>query len=183
MMHKNQQSGSLLLSYSSRLGKGAVLTTILCVLLLAAAAVWTVWMLFVWSLGKQADLPAVGPVSGELISAFFDSAFFFAVGGALLLLPAAVLILVNVHRLRRVFLGVGIAAMAAALFSTAAGLGRIWLLQRLDGPWQELLVDTTAVFRDFSFLCAVILAVGGVACFSIYGCIRVVRGRRYETTD
>ena len=155
----------------------------LCVLLLAAAAVWTVWMLFVWSLRERADLPAAGPVSGEMLGAFLGSPFFFAAIGALVLIPAAVLVAANVHRLRRVFLGLGIAAAAAALLSAAAGLGRIWLLQRLDGAWQEFLVDTTAVFLDFSILCGVILAAGAAACFSIYGSIRGVRGGQYEAKD
>lgn len=177
-MHKNQLSGHEFPSRPRQPGKGAVCITVLCVLLLAAAAVWTVWMLFVWSLREQADLPAAGPVSGEWLVILF-----FAVGGVMALLSAAVMILVNVHRLRRVFLGVGIAGITAALLSTAAGLGRIWLLQLLNGRWQALLVDTTAVFRDFSLLCAMILAAGGAACLSIYGCIRAVRGGQYETKD
>ena len=183
MKHKNRLSGNEFPSLSPRPGKGAVCLTVLCVLLLAAAAVWTVWMLFVWSLRERADLPAAGPVSGKMLGAFLDSPFFFAAIGALVLIPAAVLVAANVHRLRRVFLGLGIAAAAAALLSAAAGLGRIWLLQRLDGAWQEFLVDTTAVFLDFSILCGVILAAGAAACFSIYGSIRGVRGGRYEAKD
>ena len=105
MKHKNRLSGNEFPSLSPRPGKGAVCLTVLCVLLLAAAAVWTVWMLFVWSLRERADLPAAGPVSGEMLGAFLDSPFFFAAIGALVLIPAAVLVAANVHRLRRVFGG------------------------------------------------------------------------------
>ena len=97
-----------------------------------------------------------------------------------MLIPMLVIALINTHRVRRIFLGIGCSAIVSAILSIVVVIFRTQVLKVLSGEWQDALVNATAVFRDFCFICAEVLIVIGAACLSIYSCIAVIKGGKHE---
>lgn len=163
-----------------RPGIMSVLGSILFGLLLAMSVVLLIGLLFVHALGQNVPIPAVGSASEELLARFFVSWFPFVLGGLLVLIPLLLLILIHRHRIRRAFFTLGISTVAAAVLSAVFGLFGGRIVGLLSEMWQEVLVNSTVVFQEFSVVCAVILAMFGAGCLSIYACIHAVKGEIHE---
>lgn len=149
-------------------------------LLLTAATVLLELLLFLYALNENVRLPSLGSISGDWLSVFFDSWYSLALGGALVLIPMLSLVLINTHRIRRIFITVGISSMATAIFSIVLGLTGAQIVKAFSGEWQDILIYATVAFEDFAVLCAVILIIIGAACISIYSSIAVVKGAKHE---
>lgn len=149
-------------------------------LLLALFTVLLVVLLFLHALSQNVLLPAVGGLSSYLIVSFFDHWYFLILGVALVLIQLLAILLLNLSRVRRFYLSVGCAAVGAAVLCCASGFLAPRAIRLFSGAWQDILVNTTAVFRDFSAFCAIVLAAVGFACISIYSCIRAVKGGSHE---
>lgn len=149
-------------------------------LLLAVSTTLLVLLLFINALNKNVQIPSMGPISSDWLAVFFDSWYSLILGGVLVLLPMLIIIFINTHRIRRVFVSIGISAIISALFSAVLGFGDTRVIKLLSGEWQDTLINTTAVFKDFTFICAVILIVIGATCLSVYSCITVIKGAKHE---
>lgn len=152
-------------------------------LLLTVSIILLVLLLFIHALNENTIIPAIGPISSDLLAVFFDSWYSLVLGGALVLIPVLVIALINTHRVRRLFLGVGCSAIASAILSIVVVIFRTQVLKVLSGEWQDALVNATAVFRDFCFICAGGLVAIGATCLSIYSCIAVVKGGKHEKNN
>lgn len=169
-MHMKKKSPGLL---------GALFSAIFS-LLLSISLVLLVIGLFIYGLNENVIMPDAGPISGDWLAAFFDSWYCFVLGGVLVLVPALSILLINRHRIRRFFLAAGCAAIVSVVISIAVSMTGLRMLKLLSGAWQDILVNTTVMFRDFCVVCAMILFVIGAGCLSIYSCIAVVKGGRRE---
>ncbi len=158
---------------------GAIFSALFALLLAVAAALF-VLLAFVQALSTNVQLPSAGAVSGEWLTGFFRSWYPIALGGALVSIPAAAVIAINRHRIRRAFAAIGASAVAAALCCAALGLAGPRVSRTLSGEWQDVLVHAVAAFRDLSMMCAVILIAAGAACLSAYACIAAVKGGKHE---
>lgn len=163
-----------------RPGIWSILGSIMFGLLLAMSIVLLIGLLFVHALSQNVPIPAVGPASEELLAGFFISWFPFVLGGLLVLIPLLLLLLIHRCRIRRVFFTLGISTVAAAALSAVFGLFGGRILGMLSEVWQEVLVNSTVVFQEFSTVCAVILAMFGAGCLSVYACIHAVKGEIHE---
>ncbi len=167
-------------SGKKKFGFWGVFFSTLFSLLLTASTALLVPLLFLHALNEHQPIPAIGSVSASWLAEFFDSGWVFALGGTLVLIPLLAILLINTHRVRRVFLSVGVSAVAAALLSAALGFAGKYAIKLLSGDWQDALLNTTAVFKDFSIVCALILVILGAACLSIYSLIAVLKGGNHE---
>lgn len=149
-------------------------------LLLTVSTTLLALLLFMHGLNETVRIPAVGPISGDWLAVFFDAWYPFVLGGAFVLIPLLIIVLINTHRIRRIFLTVGVSATAVAVFSVVFALFETQVVKMLSGEWQEALVNSTAVLKDFFVLYAIIMVVIGAACLSVYSCITVVKGARHE---
>ena len=161
-------------------GVWSTVFSVLLAVLLTAAAVGTVILLFVHALGENISLPAAGFVSDSMMAAFFDSRLSLAFIGAVTAIPLLALILINMRRMRRAFLAIGVSSSVAAVISAAGGItaGRLFAL--MPGEWQDILLPASYVFRQFSIVCAVIMLAVAIGCISVYSCIRAVKGGAHE---
>lgn len=157
-----------------------VLFTAIFSLLLSASIVLLILLLFIQALNENVIIPAVGFIPSDWLALFFDSWYSLVLGGALVLIPSLIIVLINMHRVRRIFLAIGCSTIASAMLSIVAIIIRTQIVKLLPGEWQDVLVNVTAVFRDFGVVCAIILLVIGATCLSIYSCIAVVKGGGHE---
>lgn len=160
-------------------GVRAVFSAILG-LLLAVFELFCVLLLFVHALNENVQIPSIGAISGDSLTVFLDSWCSVALGVVLALLPVLILVLINLHRIRRCFLSVGVSTIAAAVLCVVLGFIVTTVIKALPAEWQNTLVNTTVVFKDFSVVCAVILIAVGAACLSVYSCIAVIKGDKHE---
>lgn len=158
---------------------GAFLSGLLS-LLLTATATLLVLLLFIYAINENVPIPTIGPFSGDSLTEFFESWYSLALGGALVLLPMLFIIIVNIHRIRRAFISIGISAILSALLSAVFGFISTQSINLLSGEWQDTLINATVVLKDFTVICAVVFVVIGAACLSIYSCINVVKGAKHE---
>lgn len=147
---------------------------------LTVSIILYVLVLFIHALNENTIIPAIGPISSDWLAVFFESWYSLALGGVLVLIPLLVIILINTYRIRRIFFTVGCSTIASAILSIVVVVLRTQALKVLSGEWQDALVSTTAVFRDFCIIYAIILVVIGATCLSIYSCIAVVKGGKHE---
>lgn len=160
-----------------------VLFSVIFSLLLTVSIILLVLLLFIHALNENTIIPSIGPISSDWLAVFFDSWYSLVLSGALVLIPVLVIALVNTHRVRRLFLGVGCSAIASAILSITVAIFRIQILKVLSGEWQDALVNATAAFRNFCFICAAVLVAIGATCLSIYSCIAVVKGGKHEKNN
>lgn len=157
-----------------------VLFSIIFSLLLTISFTLLVLLLFIHALNENTIIPSIGPISSDWLAVFFDSWYTLVLGGALVLIPILIIVLLNTNRKRRVFLAIGCSAIASAILSVVATIIKKQILKLLSGEWQDTLVNATAVFGDFYIVCAIVLVVIGTACLSIYSCIAVIKGGKHE---
>lgn len=157
-----------------------VCLTVIFSLLLTAVLVLLLFLLFIHALNDHVVLPNIGPISGDWADVFFDSWYSVILGGVLAMVPVVTIVLLNTRRIRRIFLAVGASAILSAIFSAAAVVIRIRIIQALSGEWQEVLINAAAAFKDFGVIYAMILIAVGAACLSIYFCVAAVKGGRHE---
>ena len=161
-------------------GVGGGLLTVVMSLLLSVSFVLLAVLLFVHALNENVIIPDVGLLTSDGLTEFFDSWYSLALGGALVLIPLLLVVLVNTHRARRAFLAIGSSAIASALLLTVVLCFRTQILNVLSGQWQDALVNATAAFRGFCLVCIIVLIAIGATCVSVYSCIAVVKGGRHE---
>lgn len=158
---------------------GAFLTALFS-LVLTLMLVLAVAILFVHALNENVPIPAIGFISDVWLAEFFDTWYALAFAGILVLLPMLLIMLINANWIRAAFLSYGVSAVAAALCAVASGIAAPWGLPLLPGDWQNTLVNTTMVYRDFTQVCGILLVLFGAACLSVHSCIRVVKGGSHE---
>ena len=98
----------------------------------------------------------------------------------MMLIPLLVIIFINVHRIRRAFLDIGCSAIVSAVFNIVTAGVAAQIIRVFSGDWQDVLINTTVAYRSYSIICASGLVIIGVTCLSIYSCIVVIKGGRYE---
>lgn len=161
-------------------GFWGVLFSVIFSLLLTVSFTMLVLLLFIHALNENTIIPSIGPISSDWLAVFFDSWYSLVLGGALVLIPILIIVLINTNRMRRIFLAIGCSAIASAILSVVAMIIKKQVLKLLSGEWQDTLVNATAVFGDFCIVCAIVLIVIGAACLSIYSCIAVIKGGKHE---
>lgn len=154
--------------------------TVLFALLLTASTVVLMLLLFLYGLHGYVTIPAMGPVSADWLAMFFDAWYSVALGVVLVLLPLALLLLINAHRIRRAFFALGLSAIGTALLSLAAALLGSYAVPWLPGAWRELAAGVAAAFRDYCTVWGIALILAGGTCLSVYACIAVVKGAKHE---
>lgn len=179
--------GSTVLGQTSTLTKEkkvpgfwSILFSVIFSLLLTVSITLLVFLLFIHALNENVVLPAVGAISSAWLALFFDSWYSLVLGGAVVLIPTLIIILLNTHRVRRIFLAIGVSSVVSAILCVAGAIIRTHTLKLLSGEWQDILINATAAFKDFCVVCAIILIVIGTTCLSIYSCIAVVKGGKHE---
>lgn len=149
-------------------------------LLLTASFLAFELLLFLFALNKNVSLPDFGPLSGDSLAMFFDSWYSVFLGGAFVLIPILILVMINTKHIRDIFLAIGCSVIAAAVLSVAVSALKTQLLNLLPGEWQDAAINAVSVFGDFCIVCAIILTVIGAACLSAYSCIVAVKGGKHE---
>lgn len=164
---------------------GTVFFTGVFSLVLAAMTALFSLILFLQALGQTVKLPALGDITSKTVNAFFDSWLCIALGGVLVLLPLLIIVLMNTHRIFRIFQALGAAALLAAVLSGTGGLVLPVLANAgaafLPDSWQGIFVNASGIFQDYALVVAVILCAVGAGCLSVSSCIRIVKGARHET--
>ena len=158
---------------------GAFFSVIFSILLSVLMMLFAIF-LFLHALGQRVMMPAAGPISDDWLALLFQSWYSLAIGGALVLVPLAAIILINAHSMRRSFLAVGCSMLLSAIFGIAAAITAPQALKLLPGAWQDILVNSVTAFGDFCIVWALLFIVIGAACLSIYSCIAAVKGGRHE---
>lgn len=149
-------------------------------LLLTASIILFILLLFTSALSENTTIPDLGFVTGDWLAAFLNTWYSFALGGIMILIPLLVIICVNVHRIRRAFLVIGCSTIVSAVFNIATAGFAAQILSVFSGDWQDVLINTTVAYRSYSIICASGLVIIGATCLSIYSCIAVIKGGRYE---
>lgn len=157
----------------------AFFTTIFS-LLLTASLLLLVLLLFIHAINENAILPAIGAISGDWLALFFDSWYSIVIGGAFVLIPILLIVLLNTRCARRIFLAIGCSGIVASILSVIVAANRMRALKLLSAEWQDVLINVTAAFKDFAVVCAIILIAIGMTCLSIHFCITAVKGGKYE---
>ncbi|GAA6396764.1 hypothetical protein [Solibaculum mannosilyticum] len=152
-----------------------VLTVLFCFLLAGSTALLII-LAFVYALNENVQIPSIGFIHGEWLTSVFDSWYPILFGIILVLVPLLILILLNKRRIRITFLSIGISFLIIAIISVIFGYIEPSAISLLSGEWQDVLVNTTTVFKDFTTVCAIILILSGATCLSIYFCIAVMKG-------
>lgn len=168
---------------SSEVKRAGVLGAVAAVpigLLMVAAAGLLEALLFVSALNENFRIPAIGPVSGDRFAELLDSWYLYAIAGALAAIPLLLLVLSNLRRIRRAFLAAGVSAVISAVLSITAGIFGARAVRIFPAEWQDILVNATAVWRDLSLACGVILIAAGAASLSVYASIIAAKGDRHE---
>lgn len=158
----------------------SVFFTTICCLLLTISLVLLVLLLFIHALNENVILPAAGFISSDWLALFFDSWYPLLFGDALVLIPILIIVLLNTQRVRRIFFAIGCSSIISAILSITSAIIKIHTLKLLTGEWQDVLVNATTPFNDFSVVCAFILIVIGATCLSIYSCIVPTKGGKHE---
>lgn len=157
-----------------------VLFSVIFSLLLTVSIILLVLLLFIHAINENTIIPSIGPISSDWLAAFFDSCYSLVLGGALVLIPMLIIILINTNRIRRIFLAISCSAIVSAILSIVAIIIKAQILKLLSGEWQDALINATAVFGDFCIVCAIVLIVIGATCLSIYSCIVALKGGKHE---
>lgn len=144
-----------------------------CLLLLLA-------VLFLYALNENVRLPSIGIVSEGWLTAFFDTWYPVALGIVFVLIPFLLIVLVNLHRIRRVFAAGGISFLCAGILSVVSGAFGASVIPFMGGDWQEILIGTASVWKEFTAVCSIPAIMLGAFCLSVYACIAVVKGGRNE---
>lgn len=137
-------------------------------------------LLIVSALNENFTIPAIGPVSEDLLARLLDSRLILALGVALAAIPLLLLVLCSLHRLRRAFLTAGVSALISAALSIGAGIMGARAVRVFPAQWQGILVSSSAVWGRFSMVCGFILIAAGAGSLSVYASIVAVKGDRHE---
>lgn len=154
--------------------------TAICCLLLTILSAGFILLLFMYALNENIVLPAVGFISGDWLALIFDSWYLLAFGIALLVTMVLMVVLINISKIRRIYIAIGCTSIMSAILNIAIVMFRTHILKLFPAEWQEILVNTTAVFKDFEIICVIILVMIGATCLSIYSGIVVVKGDKGE---
>lgn len=168
---------------SSEVKKAGVFGAVAAVpigLLMVVAAGLLETLLFLSALNENFRIPAIGAVSGDRFAELLDSWYPYAIVGVLAAMPLLLLVLSNLHRIRRAFLAAGASAVISAVLSITAGISGARAVRIFPPEWQDVLVNATAVWKDLSFVCGIILIAAGAASLSVYASITAVKGGRHE---
>ena len=149
-------------------------------LMLIVLLVLTEFLLFVRALNDNIVLPSVWLINSETVTAFFDSWVSLLLCSILPLIPILILLRINSHNLRKVFLTIGCSSVISAAINIIIVISNTPAIKLLSVDWQNALVNTTSAFRDFLVVCAVFLIIIGATFISIYSCIIAIKGGRHE---
>ncbi len=148
------------------------LATFFCILGLAAVAELLPAAVFYHTVIDDIPLPDAAAINTDMLAAVLGSWFptvFLALLAALLL---ALVLLLHQHRVRRVFVALGLASWLSAACSAALGVTLVPFAGRLPDGLLDLVVPVTGVYSDLMLLAAVCLAVAGSVLMAVYFCIR-----------
>lgn len=157
-----------------------VLFSIIFSLFLSVSIIILVLLLFLNAINENVTLPDAFFFSGSSLDSFLGSPYSYVLNGALILIPVLLIILLNIRRARRIFLALAYSSCISIILLITSAIISPHVLNLLSGEWQNVLINTTVVFRDFCIICAIILFVIVVTCLSIYFCISAVKGGRHE---
>ena len=149
-------------------------------LLLTVSITLFILLLFIGALSENATIPDIGFITGDWLAVFLNTWYSFVLGGIMMLIPLLVIMFINVHRIRRAFLDIGCSAIVSAVFNIVTAGVAAQIIRVFSGDWQDVLINTTVAYRSYSIICASGLVIIGVTCLSIYSCIVVIKGGRYE---
>lgn len=149
-------------------------------LFLACSTILLVTLLFGHALNQLVQLPAIGFISDEWLTLLLDKWYAIAIGSALVLVCLFFLVLCNTHRIRRIFCTIGYAwSVSAILIGVLGCISTLWI-SRLPDLWQNTLIPVTSALQAFSYISAGVLLLLSFSGFSVYACIRAVKGGNYE---
>lgn len=154
--------------------------SVLFSLILSILIVLDECLIFVRALNDNVILPSVWVIQSETITAFFDSWVSLLLCILLPLIPIMILLLINTHKIRKLFLAIGCCGIASAILNIIAVIFRTPAIELLPDDWQNTLVSATSAFKDFFVLCTIFLMVTGAAFISIYSCIMAIKGGKHE---
>lgn len=137
-------------------------------------------LLFLHALNQLVQLPAIGFISDEWLVPLLDEWYAIAIGGVLVALCLVFLVLCNTHRIRRFFYTIGCAWAVSAILIGALGCSSTLWVGWLPDLWQNILIPVTSALQAFSYICAGALLLLSFFGFSVYACIRAVKGGNYE---
>lgn len=140
-------------------------------------------LMFLYALNEQTDLPAIGGIPETAVEYFFSSWILFVIGSIMVLFPILVILFVNIHCIRVFFSVTGTFLFASAMTCVFVSYLWPWMIKRGSELWQRIFADSVMAFKSFSVLCTVILILAGVLCWSVYACIRIVKGGSYEKNN
>lgn len=156
-----------------------IFSAFLCILL-SVFLIILATMIFVHGLSGGTALPALGPISGAQITSFFEARYFLIPCCILIFIPMLILIIVNAHRIRRIFPAFGCSSIIAAIIGIVMVIFRNEIVKNFSGEWQDTLVNSTSVFKELFIIFALILIAVGATFLSIYSCIAVTKGGKQK---
>lgn len=137
-------------------------------------------MAFFHGLAANVNFPSVGGISGDRLTELLESSLPLILGGILVGIPLFCIVFLNIRWVRRIFLFLGIAGLLTGLLSFFGGLFWPLLVERMSGGLQNILKASMAAFQDVSFMYALLWLLLGAVLISVYSCITVCRGKKYE---
>ncbi len=135
---------------------------------------------FFHGLAANVHFPSVGGISGDRLTELLESVLLLLLGGILVAIPLFCMVFLNIRRIRRFFFSLGISGLLTGLISLLLGLFWPSLVENMSGGLQSVLKASMEAFQDVSFMFALLWMLLGAVLLSVYSCIMVCRGKKYE---
>lgn len=156
------------------------MVNVLLAILLIVFITTFIGIVFLYSLAEHIKLPAIGYISSEGMTMFFESGYSIIIGIFFVILSLLLIVLINLKYIRRIFVTLGISFILTSGLNIGLAIFEPTIIRFLSGAWQDVLISTTVVFKEFTTLCSIFLLLSGSVCLSIYSCIAIIKGDSHE---
>ena len=134
-------------------------------------------LLFLHGLAGNDRLPSIRNINGAWLTNVCASWYLLVLTGIFIGIQLVILALINVRRVRNLFLSIGVSSMVSGTASALSGIWMSAVIEILPGAWQDCLINTTVVLKSFFHLYSAVLVIIGMIFLSISFSVRIVRGR------
>ncbi len=178
-MPSPQQESKQRRSAKKAAGGGAcsVIFSVLAAIFLVVFTLLLLMTIFLHTIAGDTEFPAFGIFNAERMTNFLNSLYPVLFCSVLTAIPLLLILRLNIRRIRRAFLTLGISALSTGLLCIPAGMFSMVFIRLLPEALQDVMAAPSAVLADLSYVCAVIWIVAGSFLISVYSCINVLGGK------
>ncbi len=106
---------------------------------------------------------------------FMSSSSPVIIVGAFAFILIFLIFCLNIHRIRRFFLSLGISSIVLCMINIFASIFKNEIISLFPNDWSDYLNSISGGFADYTILCIIALVVLATTCFTVYSCIHIIR--------